>query len=479
MEPKTKLKSALNVFVALGLLAGAALFAQSCKDEKAPDNPGTGGTGGTPTTGGSGGSGGAGGMPASSMVNVDPVIAGSVTWTADKTYLLPRETKVAVRAPAVLTIQPGTKILGQNNSALVITRGAKIIAEGTKDKPIIFTSSKTEGGKPGDWGGLIIMGKAPINTEKLSTPSKDEAIFEAYGMGEEDGKFGGTDPMDSSGSLKYVRLEFGGFPYIEGREWNNLTFCGVGAGTTVDFIQSHAGADDGVEFFGGTVNVKHLVLTQNEDDGFDTDNGFQGKAQFVIIQHLTPKGTDASNGYESDNHAIAASYKAEPRVLPTVYNVTMIGKNDYSGLSFGTIFRRGTGGKYYNHIIMNFANGVIEVRDMATLDQITAGNLFIKNSIFFGNGKDKLNWPPAQMTGDIDEKPLFSGGEMNNQEIDPQLTDPTSLTAPSFKPKAGSPALMGGATPPSDGWFDTSATFIGAVGSDDWTAGWTAYPQPK
>jgi hypothetical protein len=501
MEPTKKVRNALNLFIALGLLAGAVAV-QSCKDDKAPDpNPGTGGTGGSATggsggsaTGGSGGSatGGTGGSatggtgggspdagPSATMVMVDPVITASVTWTADKTYILPRETKVAVRAPAVLTIEPGTKILGQQNSALVITRGAKIMAVGTKEKPILFTSSKTDAPKPGDWGGLILMGKAPINTEALSVPAKTEAIFEAYGMGEEDGKFGGTDPMDSSGAIKWVRLEFGGFPYLMDREWNNLTFCGVGAGTVVDYVQSHRGADDGVEFFGGTVSAKHLVLTQNEDDGLDTDNGFAGKAQFVIIQHLAPKGTDASNGYESDNHGTAASYKADPRTLPTIYNVTSIGSKEYTGGNFGALFRRGTGGKYYNHIIMNFATGVFEVRDMATLDQITAGNLFVKNSLFFNNGKDGLNWPVAMAMSDIDEKPLFIGGEMNNQELDPQLTDPLNLSAPNFKPKAGSPALTGGAAPPSDGFFDVSATFIGAVGADDWTAGWTAFPQPK
>ncbi|HXU82511.1 MAG TPA: hypothetical protein VN914_14010, partial [Polyangia bacterium] len=416
------------------------------------------------------------------MVVVGATITADTTWTADKTYVLPPETKVAVKAPAVLTIEAGTVIMVQSKSSLVITRGAKIMAVGTKEKPIVFTSSKPAGMKaPGDWGGLIIMGKAPINVNKLATPPSDEGIFEAFGANEEDGKFGGTDPMDSSGTLKYVHIEFGGAAYLPDREWNNLTFCGVGAGTTVDFVQSHAGADDGAEFFGGTVNVKHLVLSQNEDDGFDTDNGYQGKAQFVIIQHISPKGTDASNGYESDNHGNAAAYKAEPRTIPTAYNVTSIGKKDYTVRSFGMLFRRGTAGKYFNHIVMNWSAGAAEIRDMATVEQVTAGNAFVKNSIFFGNnGANGTNWPtPMAPADDADEAMVFMAADKMNREADPMLTDPLNPTAPNFAPKAGSPALTGGATPPSDGFFDATATFVGAIGTEDWTAGWTSYPAPK
>jgi hypothetical protein len=323
------------------------------------------------------------------------------------------------------------------------------------------------------------MGKAPINVGANSSPPATEAVFEAYGSSDPDGLFGGTSPDDSSGSLKYVRIEFGGMAYMPNREWNNLTLCGVGRGTTIDYIQSHKGADDSIEFFGGTVNAKHLVLSQNEDDGLDSDNGWQGKAQFVVIQHLAPKGTDASNGYESDNHADAASWTALPRTLPTIYNVTSIGKRDYATApSFGALFRRGTGGAYYNHIITKWPSGAIEVRDTQTNDQITAGMLFVKNSIFWDNkGANDTNWPAAQATGDIDEKAIFTAAAWMNREVDPMLGDATSLTAPNFKPAAASPAQTGGATPPTDGFFDPAATFVGAVGTEDWTAGWTTYPQ--
>jgi len=441
---------------------------------------GSGGSGGA--TGGSGGGTGGTGGSACTSTNVVPapaVISADTMWTRCNTYLLPADTKVAVRAPAILTIEAGTVIKAQGNSALVITQGAKIIANGTKESPIVFTSNKTVGSRaPGDWGGLIIMGKAPQNTNANSTPPSATAIFEAYGASEPDGVFGGNDPDDSSGSLKYVRSEFGGFAYMPNREWNNFTFCGVGRGTVVDYIQSHRGADDSIEFFGGTVNVKHLVLTQNEDDGFDTDNGWEGKAQFVVIQHVAPRGTDASNGYESDNHANAPSYTAVPRTLPLIYNVTSIGKKDYIGAqSFGALFRRGTGGTYYNHIITKWASGVVEVRDMDTMNQITANMLFIKNSIFFDNMGADGNWPAAMATGDIDEKAIFTNAAWMNREVDPMLGDASNLTAPNFKPAAGSPALTGGAMPPSGDAFFEQVSFVGAVGTDDWTTGWTAYPQ--
>jgi hypothetical protein len=134
---------------------------------------------------------------------------------------------------------------------------------------------------------------------------------------------------------------------------------------------------------------------------------------------------------------------------------------------------------YYNHIIMKFPAGVIEVRDQATKDQIDAAMLFMKNSIFFDNAGADGNWPAPQAAPavDFDEKAIFTNAAWSNREVDPMLGDALSLTAPNFKPAAASPAMTGGAAPPDDGFFDKMATFVGAIGADDWTAGWTAYPQ--
>jgi hypothetical protein len=374
----------------------------------------------------------------------------------------------------------------------VITRGAKIIADGTKDKTIVFTSSQAEGSRTaGWWGGLLILGKAQVNAGKKvpPAPSSDEAIFEAFTSAITEGFFGGNDAHDNSGTLRYVRIEFAGFNFINDREFNNLTLCGVGDGTTIDYVQLHGGSDDGIELFGGTVNVKHIVSSQNQDDGFDTDNGWRGKAQFVIVQNIShPAGlAEASNGYESDNFPdgvagiLTAGFKFEPRTEPTVSNVTLIGDHNYAtaNRNFSAVFRRGTGGHYFNHIWLGFQLGP-EIRDAATEEQAIAGALEVKYSMFFGNDTSATQLPPPQAANDIDESKYLVAHDTfdphNKFDTDPGLTDPMNKTAPNFKPKAGAAALTAGTTPPADPFFDASATFAGAIGADDWTAGWTKYP---
>jgi hypothetical protein len=412
-----------------------------------------------------------------SVVRVNDNIMTSTTWEAKNLYVLPRLKQVFVQPGATLTIEPGTVIQGEQGSVLVVTRGAKINAEGTKDHPILFTSSQSNGQKaPGWWGGLLVLGAAPINVNKAT--GSDEATFEAFTSAIPEGKFGGSTADDNSGVLKYVRIEFAGFNFVADREFNNLTFCGVGSGTTVDYVQVHSGSDDGIELFGGTVNLKHIISSQNQDDGFDTDNGWRGKAQFVIIQNVSHPATlpEASNGYESDNHGTQASYAQDPRTEPTLYNVTLIGDHAYTGAaSFAGVFRRGTGGHYFNHIFYNFPKGP-EFRDPETKAQLDAGKLEIKSSIFFNNDASPTNFPAPQTSGDIDEAAYISA--TNQMNVDPGLVaDAMSKTTPNFKPNTTSSALSGGATPPADGFFDPSATFIGAVGDVDWTAGWAAYPQ--
>ena len=254
--------------------------------------------------------------------------------------------------------------------------------------------------------------------------------------------------------------------------------------------QVHGGADDGIEFFGGTVNVKHIVSSQNEDDGFDTDNGWQGKAQFVIVQNIAHRPgvvLEATNGYESDNHGTAASFEAEPRTLPTVSNVTLIGDHNFTEQpSFAAVFRRGTGGHYMNHIWLNFPRG-IEFRDPQTETQLVAGNLTITDSMLFSNDASATNLPPAQATGDIIEASYITtagataagrADPHNSFGVDPGMPSAMmSRTQPDWKPMANAAALTAGAAPPNDGFFDTSATFAGAIGAVDWTAGWTKYPQ--
>jgi hypothetical protein len=463
------MKRAMILFSILGLAAAACGGGDDGDDTPADDTgDDTGDDQGDDTTG-----------PQTIRLNDD--ITEDTTFTAENTYIIPRLKNLFVQPGATLTIEPGTTIKGEQGSVLVVTRGARLIADGTADEPITFTTAQADGAKTrGFWGGILILGAAPINNNALSDPPSTEATFEAFTSAIPEGKFGGTNAADNSGILRYVRIEFAGYNFVSDREFNNLTLCGVGTGTVIDYVQVHQGSDDGIEFFGGTVNVKHIVSTQNGDDGFDTDNGWNGTAQFVIIQTARPDGArEAANGFESDNHATSASYTANPRTLPTMFNATLIGDHDYvEGSSFAMVLRRGTGGHYSNVIVTGFPLG-IEMRDQATADQVTAGNLYFHNSIFFNNDVDGDNWPPAQPTGDIDEAAIFTQAGWSNRFVDSGLSDAAmlNLTAPDFAPEAGSAALTGGATPPSDGFFDATATFVGAVGTDDWTAGWTDYPQ--
>jgi hypothetical protein len=424
------------------------------------------------------------------IVDLPPNITSNMTLTefapaTGPVYRLPRNEKVFVMPGMTLTIQPGAKIIGDKGSVLVVSRGAKIMAEGTPQKPIVFTSAQPDGMKtPGFWGGILILGKAPINTNVRSTPPSNQALFEAFSNADgELGQFGGDLPADNSGVLKYARIEFGGFNFVADREFNNLTLCGVGSGTTIDFVQVHRGSDDGIEFFGGTVNVKHIVSSQNSDDGFDTDNGWQGKAQFIVIQHVLHAASgDASNGYESDNHGTAASFTADPRTLPRIANVTLIGDRDTPGAAnWAAIFRRGAGGHYLNHIWVNFGRGP-EVRDAETMAMVPA-SLSVKYSMLFNNDTTANSLPATDTTPAFAESTIFNADNHDQLTVDPGLpAAATSKTAPDFKPVANAAALTAGIAPKddpnfTDAFFDPNASFAGAIGTDDWTKPWTAYPE--
>ncbi|MDR2475065.1 MAG: hypothetical protein LBD45_04325 [Bacteroidales bacterium] len=202
---------------------------------------------------------------------------------------------VYVENGVTLTIEPGVIIKGDKatKGTLIIERGGKIVADATKERPIVFTSAQNPGSrKPGDWGGLILLGKAPNNVGEQTIEGGVRS------------NHGGTDPNDNSGVLRFVRVEFAGIEYSTDNEINGITFGSVGAGTVVDYVQvSHSG-DDSFEWFGGTVNARHLVALRGWDDDFDTDNGFSGKIQYALGLR-DPKVADksASNGFESDNTA--------------------------------------------------------------------------------------------------------------------------------------------------------------------------------
>jgi hypothetical protein len=411
-------------------------------------------------------------------VDVTADIAANTTWTKDKLYVLKQLTYVA--AGATLTIEAGTTIAGDAASALIISRDAKLVASGTATQPIVFTSSLPAGQRgsvQGDWGGIVFLGRATINT--MSGENNAEGLAD-----DPKNKYGGTDDGYNCGTLRYVRVEFAGRPLSANNELNGVTFNACGSATTVDFLQVHRGVDDGVEIFGGTMNLKHVVITGSDDDGLDWDKGWRGKAQFVIAAQIPGRG---NHGIEADNDGSNADLM--PRSSPTLFNVTLVGRNPDTaaseGPSRGIILRAGTAGSLNSVLVMNFTDRGFIVDGNPSKNQWSMGALSVKNSVFFQNPTMGVTDYTAPLRADggvadnmFNEPTELAAPSLNNRfDIDPKLANATSVTAPVFKPLSDSSVLMGGATPPSDGFFDATATFVGAIGADDWTAGWTAYPE--
>ena len=222
---------------------------------------------------------------------------------------------VFIEDGATLTLAPGTEVFGEfaTNGTLIIARGGRIESNGTADAPVVFTSDQPVGERArADWGGLIINGRAPLNVPG----------GEAEGEGDT-GTYGGTDPNDDSGHLFYTRVEFAGTEFSPDNELNGIAFQGVGRGTEVDFVMVKGNKDDGMEFFGGTVEVKHTICHLIADDSYDWTDGWTGKGQFMIAHQ---SGDDADQGIEADNNG--DNNNLLPRSNPTLFNLTLIGDPD-------------------------------------------------------------------------------------------------------------------------------------------------------
>jgi hypothetical protein len=298
-------------------------------------------------------------------------------------------------------------------------------------------------GRPGN------QRQAPING---CAAGVDPCTAEGEG---DSGTYGGNDPMDSSGIIRYVVVANAGFEYTPTNELNAISMQGVGAGTVFEFVQSHLGADDAIEPYGGTVNMRNLVLTGDADDSFDWVLGFKGNVQYVVIK----KYNDAADrGIESDN--LNADNDALPRSNPTLANFTIIGS---SAASQGVLHRRGTAGQMANFIITGFGDGCVDIDNEATWQQAQAGDLLYRNSVAGGcNGG----------TFESDDDPFDVAGwwlDAGNLDADPMLGGPKGI-----RPMSGSPAIGIGVVP-FDGAFFDKVDFAGAINPEgpDWTEGWT------
>jgi hypothetical protein len=308
----------------------------------------------------------AGIVPCSDTVVLPSVISGPRLLDSDSIYILNGKTYVS--GTGVLTIQPGTRIEGRRKatpaeaSALVVTRGGKIIANGDSCNPIVFTARIDSGNPtadPGDWGGVVILGNATVNRvnpviEGIDLPTLPPGISVTYG---------GNNDTDSSGVMEFVRIEYAGAVLTSNRELNGLTLGGVGSRTVLHHIECAWGADDAFEFFGGTVNAKYLVALDMNDDGLDFDFGYRGAIQFALVVRsrccFNQIYADA-NGIECDNDETCAPGAAPtPRTRPILSNITIVGGSSVlSGTLNGVRFRRNTDYVMRNSIIEGYNNGV-------------------------------------------------------------------------------------------------------------------------
>ncbi len=460
-----------------------------------------------------------------SVALVTADILENTTWTADKTWVLTQPVFVGRDCgtdgakegctQATLTIEPGTTILGRTNvpqgvrgAYLVVSRGSRLVADATDgedrkptaDEVIVFTSDKPRGQRASeDWGGLIINGMAPTN-----------AGSEAQGEGDS-GFYGGTDVNDDSGILRGVRIEFAGDDVTPADQLNGLALQGVGAGTTISYLQIHYNQDDGIEPFGGTVSVDHLVVSGIGDDSVDGTDGYRGFMQFIVAQQ---RGANADNGFEISNNGDDGA--ATPRTTAVIANATMIGANEQvvsGGIAgpestTGIQFREGSNYRVFNTIVTGFGTSGFCIRDAQTIvnannrmagttdpaETLRAEGIILWSNVAAGGSNSNFNACGGGSSQALNQQ-FFETAGFNNMLADPGL-DASAFEAGSMDspPDLTLAAMPGGYTAadlggipfdgnlvaPVDGRTLTATDYAGAVApgtslADAWYTGWTIW----
>ncbi len=405
---------------------------------------------------------------------------------------------VYVTNGAVLTIEPGTKIVGENGrtGGLIITRSCKIIADGTADKPIVFTSEAATPQR-GDWAGLVILGNAPTN-----------ASFNGQqGIGEIEGGINNSDglglygtpltqqqnPADNSGILRYVRVEYGGYAFLPDKEINGITFGGVGSQTVVDYVQVSYANDDSFEWFGGTVNCKHLISFRTLDDDFDTDNGYSGKVQFgIVLRDSAVADISNSEAFESDNDANGSNLT--PQTSAVFSNITALGpKATLSNIGNSKFLaaaqiRRNSTISIYNSILAGWPKGLIidGSKGIPTDLNISAASpgLFVQSTIIAGSPSPIVYSASATTPTGASSASILTwfstagfGNEILTNNTDVKLVAPFNYNAPDFNiADASSPAATGAIFTASKLNGFTAVSYKGACSvGDTWWKNWTKF----
>lgn len=445
------------------------------------------------------------------IVEVSGSITGNVTWTSNRIWRL--NGYVRVQDGGKLTIEPGTLVIGDRESkgTLIVQMGGQIFANGTKDDPIIMTSERAPGFRePGDWGGLVICGRARNNvTEVTGQPVELEGGYGAF--------HGGTNDNDNSGVVRYVRIEYAGVPINPNEEVNSLTMGSVGRGTTIEYVMCSYGLDDAFEWFGGTVDHKYLIAYRGLDDDLDVDLGYSGRVQFALcIRGAALADQSGSNGFEVDNNGSGSN--ATPYTSGVFANVSIIGPKKTRETPISLQFqhaaqlRRNSRISIYNSYMTGYPWGLYIDDDRPGSGQAALdGHLQIRNLILagvehwggngYGSAGNIFTGPPANGLQHpnnprgvvLRSHANFPGGQeayenwfntpsFNNQlvshwgllGIDGSLFD---LGVPKVTPNAGSMLLNAARwdnTPKADSFFQ-QVPFIGAVGTEDWTQGWAEW----
>lgn len=429
-------------------------------------------------------------------VEVTADITTDTTWTADNAYLLGKP--IFVKEGATLTIQPGTTIYGYEDlgaetfGSLVITRGSKIMAEGLPSAPIVFTALDERDGNltledSGLWGGLIILGRAILNTPDNPIINPGNPVIgtfdvEGFPAGSTDDiTYGGDNDEDNSGVLRYVSIRFGGYEFQPDEEINGLTLGAVGSGTTIEYVEVFNNQDDGVEFFGGTVSPKYLVMAFNEDESFDWDQGYRGSGQYwFAIQKSVGEGSNYSlemDGGDGDVKTL------EPFAIPQIYNLTVIGSgasSDNPQTNAALRMKDNTGGFFHNSIFTDLLDYAIRIDDTDTENQQAAGNLGTFGVIWGAFGASDGSAASLTNNGSAAELAVIAGINDSNTIADPMLGGISRSTDGGLNPipAAGSPAYSAPFSDPVSDFFDdvdVKGAFAASTGN--WAAGWTYLSQ--
>ncbi len=387
--------------------------------------------------------------PAGTVV-VQGDISSNTTWTADKTYLL--KGYVYVKNNAVLTIQPGTIIRCDVLTAtcLVIAKGAKINAVGTSSSPIVFTSSEATGVRTyGDWGGILILGKGKVNVSG-GVATAGAGINNANG----DGLYGGSDDGDSSGVIKYMRIEFAGIQYQPDKEISALTLGAVGSKTEIDFVQISYSGNDGLSLSGGVGRIKHLVISRGYDTDINVDLGYRGFMQFgVLLRDSAKSSASGTSGIEIQNDGLASG--ATPNTDPTISNFTFVGpltslSTAYSsGYRYAVHLRRNGSCAFFNSAFAGYPRGIM-LDGSATASHLKSDLVIFNASILAGMKTKALDTTGnvSSILPGFDFSSWFMNATFSNTKLtlpkDLKLSDPYNYANPSFVLKAGS-ALASGA----------------------------------